>query len=184
MADVPQQRRLSRTVTAIVDPHEAFVNDLNRGPICATYQRTQSSWRSCDAHGATTPLGLGRRRTDMSTWRSVASRRATHSPTHRHRATAAFVSTGVDGHPRATVASPPRPDKAAAAYSASCLRRLLPLARRSSPTAGRAAAARLPRPRRHLRRPGHPHGLRRHLVPLFRCRSAAEGRGFPSRAGF
>jgi len=32
--------------------------------------------------------GLGRR-SDMSTWRSVASRRATHSPTHRHRATAA-----------------------------------------------------------------------------------------------
>jgi len=129
--------------------------------------------------------GLGRR-SDMSTWRSVASRRATHSPTHRHRAAAAFVSTGVYGHPHATVASPPRPDKAAAAaaYSASCLRRLLPLSPRATLTAGRAAAARLPRPRRHLHRPGHPHGLRRHLVPLFRCRSEAEARGFPSRAGF
>jgi hypothetical protein len=103
--------------------------------------------------------------------------------THRHRATAAFVSTGADGHSRATATYPPRLDKAAA-HSASCLRRLLPLPPRASPTAGRAAAARLPRPWRCLHRPGHPHGLRRHLVPLFRCRSAAEARRFPSRAGF
>ena len=113
----------------------------------------------------------------------LASRYSLTDPAPRH---GRVVSTGVYGHPRATVASPPRPDKAAAAaaYSASCLRRLLPLSPRATLTAGRAAAARLPRPRRHLHRPGHPHGLRLHLVPLFCCRSEAEARGFPSRAGF
>lgn len=157
--------------------------------MCATYSIPILRHMSVVCAAATRvaprlPVGVGRR-SDMSTWRTVASRRATHSPTHRHRATAGVVSTGVHGHPRATVTSPPpRPDKAAAACSASCLRRLLPLSPRSSPTAGHAAAARRPRPWRHLHRPGHPHGLRRHLVPLFRCWSAAEARGFPSRAGF
>jgi hypothetical protein len=64
--------------------------DATRCNVREYQRRTQSQslsseicLRPCGAHGATTDRGLGRR-SGMSTWRSVASRRVTHPPAPRH----------------------------------------------------------------------------------------------------